>query len=125
MIELAGPAVEIVTDLLGKLSEKAFEVLGKKLFAGLKSKVTHAGTNEALDDLAQNPADVKLQNALEVQLGKALKDPQFGAALQSWMDEVKKSGLSGSTKGHSQVATATNGAKVAQVIGKSNQVKIG
>lgn len=125
MIELAGPAVEIVTELLKKLSEKTFEALGKKLVAGLKGKVTHAGTNEALDDLAGSPGDMKLQNALEVQLRKALKDPQFGTALQGWIEEVKKLGLLGPSQGHSQTVTATSGSKVATVIGKNNQVKIG
>jgi hypothetical protein len=127
MIELAASAVEITTGLLAKLAETGFEAIGKKLFEGLKKKFKHPGAEAALDDLAADSGNEDLRGQLRIQLGKALKaDPELAEELKSWMEEVKRAGLADlSNQGNTMTANVSGGGKLAQVIGKNNNVKIG
>ena len=119
---LAASAVAMLAALLQKAAEKGAEEIGKSFVGAvidsLKKRLTHAGAKEAIEDLTKEPTDKVAQDALEMQLRKALHaDPDLAAFLKQWV------GDSGSKTGVSQVANlhGDNG-KITQIVGSGNSV---
>lgn len=90
---LAASAVSVLTALFTKAAEKGAEEAGKSvamsLFDKLKARLgSHAGSTEALVDLAAQPADGDVQATLRRQLRKAA-DADTGLAeyLRVWVHD--------------------------------------
>jgi len=119
---LASSAVALITPLLQKAVDKGAEEVGKSavssLLGKLKERLTHGGAKEALEDLAQTPADSAAQGALSMQLRKALAaDPDLAAFLKKWVEESK------TVPGIIQTANFQGDSnKVTQITGSGNQV---
>ena len=119
---LASSAVTVLAPLLKKTLEKGAEELGKlsvnSLLDKLKQKLSHAGTREALDDLAVQPDDTAAQGALAMQLRKALaSDPGLVAFLKQWVvDSESIAGISqaANVQGHGNTTT--------QIAGSGNSI---
>lgn len=122
---LAASAVAALVPLLEKAAGKGFEKLGETtagtLFEKLKSRLTKASAQEALEDLAKVPQDSTNQDLVKGQITKALKDqPELVAELQAWL---KAAGAE--APGVSQVMNVSgSGNKSAQVSGSGNAVHI-
>ena len=131
MIELFAPlaasAVALLAPLFNKALEKGAEEAGSAavggLVAKLKEKLGHSGSQEALEDLRQQPSDADTQAALRSQLVKAMKaEPALAERLQSWLDEAKPQAAAlGFQQG---VQIPGHGNKVAQVAGSGNSVSL-
>lgn len=119
---LATTAVAILSPLLQKAVEKGAEEVGKSAVGALvdkiKTRLTHAGAKEALDDLAKQPGDPAAQGALNMQLRKAIEaDPTLATFLKQWVDESE------SQAGTSQTANVHgNDNKTIQISGSGNTV---
>ncbi|MDZ7812637.1 MAG: hypothetical protein U5L74_05760 [Ideonella sp.] len=130
MIELAplaASAVALLAPLFTKALEKGAEELGQSAVGGplgkLKEKLGHTGSQEALEDLRQQPSDADTQAALRSQLVKAMKDdPSLADKLQAWLDEAKPQAAALGIQQSAQVQG--NGNKVAQVTGSGNSVNL-
>lgn len=90
---LVASAVTVLTTLFTKAAEKGAEEAGKSvatsLFDRLKARLgTHAGSSEALVDLAAQPADADVQATLRRQLRKAADgDAGFAEYLRVWVHD--------------------------------------
>jgi hypothetical protein len=93
---LATAAVTLLTTLFTKAAEKGAEEAGKSvastLFDKLKSRVSgHAGSTEALVDIAAQPADLDVQATLRHQLRKAAEtDAGLAEFLQQWVHDGER-----------------------------------
>lgn len=130
MIELAplaATAVAFLAPLLNKALEKGAEEAGGAAVGGLvsklKEKLGHPGSQEALEDLRQQPSDADTQAALRSQLVKAMKaDPSLAEKLQAWLEEAKPQAAALGIQQSAQVQGNDN--KVAQVTGSGNSVNL-
>lgn len=117
---VASSAVTVLTRLLKIAVEEGAKEFGKysanSLVNKLKKRLTHEGTQKALDDLAKQPDATGAQVELNMQLCKALEaDPTLATFLKKW--EVK----SLSINGHTQTARAKGKHnKQTQMIGDGN-----
>jgi hypothetical protein len=119
---LASSTVAVIVPLLQKALEKGAEEMGKSaasgLLAKLKERLTRGDAKEALDDLANAPADTAAQGALNMRLRKALTaDPDLVVFLKQWVEESRSiAGISQTVNVHG------NDNKVTQITGSGNQV---
>jgi len=120
---LASTAVSIVTPLLQKMAEGGAAEAGKSAAAALLSKLklrlSHKGSEEALDDLAKQPADADAQGALKMQLRKAIEtNPELASFLKQWVADSK------STTGITQTTTVTGDHNTTtQIVGSGNVIR--
>jgi hypothetical protein len=120
---LSSTAVSVLTPLLQKMAEGGAAEAGKSAVSGLleklKKRISHRGSQEALEDLANHPVDTDAQGALRLQLRKAIEtDPEFAAFLREWIGDPRtESRLA-------QSATATgNNNTTTQIAGSGNIVR--
>ena len=122
---LAASAVALLAPLFIKALEKGAEELGQSAVGGLlnqlKEKLGHSGSQEALEDLRQQPSDADTQAALRSQLVKAMKaDPSLAGKLQAWLEEAKPQASALGIQQSAQVQGNDN--KLVQVAGSGNSV---
>jgi hypothetical protein len=120
---LASTAVSMLAPLLQKMAEGGAAEAGKSVVSGLLEKlkkgISHEGSQEAFEDLANSPVDADAQGALRLQLRKAMETgPEFAAFLRQWVGDSK------SELGIAQSATVTgNNNTTTQITGSGNIVR--
>lgn len=120
---LASTAVAVLAPLLQKMAEGGAAEAGKSVAGGLleklKKRISHKGSQDAIEDLASHPADADAQGALRLQLSKAMEaDPEFAAFLRQWAGELK------AESGIAQSVTVTgNSNTTTQIVGSGNIVR--
>lgn len=125
-VSLSTTAVAVLSPLLAKAADKAAESVGENVinsvFGGLKKLLGgKPKAEEALAELAAQPADVDAQGALRLQLRKAIEaDQAFAEELKGWLGAAEKQF---ETIGHTQTATISgDNSRVNQTVGSGNQI---
>jgi hypothetical protein len=123
---LASSAVALLAPYLAKAAEGAAEHVGQSaigaLWAKLTQKTSHPGTQEALQDLAEQPTDADTQASLRKQLQKALAaDPVLATELAKWLQDAQAHSPSPSITQTANVHGNQN--TVMQIAGSGNTVR--
>lgn len=122
---LASATVALLSPLVSKAFEKGAEEAGKGaaglLVERLKARLNGTRAKDALDDVAQQPADADNQAALRVQLKKAVEaEPALADFLQQWLADGRQQAAA---LGIQQTATVTGDHnETVQIAGSGNAV---